>query len=201
MKYCFGGLTLMLGSFLSVGVWAKEVVNKSQLYRADSTYRSTYVEYYDSENYDKDIQIISLNLDRGYYLFRNFSIVGGSSYLLTQGHRTELGRRGETQLSAQVVGAALSAFIRLDVITYRNNSVFIDGGFGLLLTAKEFPPGGTVWNFISRYGAGLSINLESQVNLMLGVRHIHISNGKGVGHPRNPAYDGNGLYMGVTYGF
>ena len=201
MKHHISVMVLVLSNCLGVSLWAEELVNKPELYRVDSHYRAVYASYYDSENYDKDIQIVSLNLDQGYYLFRNFYLLGGSSILLTKGQRTEIGQRGESRTSAQVMGAALSALMRLDVITHHHNSVFIDGGFGFLLTAKEFPPGGTIWNFMSRYGVGLSISIEPQVNLIMGVRHIHISNGKGYGHSQNPAYDGNGLYGGVIYDF
>lgn len=109
MKHRIGVFALILSNCLGVGVLAEERVNKPELYRADSSYRAVYASYYDSENYDKDIQIVSLNLDQGYYLFRNFSLLGGSSILLTKGQRTEIGRRGESRTSAQVMGAALSA--------------------------------------------------------------------------------------------
>jgi len=173
----------------------------TELYKSGSSYKSIYIEFYDSEDYDRDIQIINLNIEQGYYILPNFSVNVGANVLFTNGHRTEIGNRGEENTDARVVGTGLSGLLRLDIFTFRKNSVFIDGGLGLVFTSDDFPPGGTFWNLMSRYGAGLSINIKPNMNLGLGLRHIHFSNGKGIGHPRNPAYDGNGVYLGLIYDF
>lgn len=180
---------------------AQENPTNTGLYKSGVSFRSMYIEYYDSENYDRNIQLIIANLEQGYYVFRNISINGGGHIMLTNGHRTEIGNRGEENTAANVFGFGVSGLLRIDLITYAGNGLFIDGGYGLLLTSADFPPGGTRWNFTTRYGSGISITVKPDLNIRAGVRHIHISNGKGIGHPRNPAYDGNGAYVGLIYAF
>ena len=67
----------------------------------------------------------------------------------------------------------------------------------MFLTTEAFPPGGTVWNFWTRWGAGVSIWVRDGLAVEVGVRRLHISNGKGFGHLHNPAYDGVGVVLGL----
>lgn len=67
---------------------------------------------------------------------------------------------------------------------------YVEGSVGLALFAQRWPPKGTIWNFSRRYGLGLAVRPGRPWVLTLSWRHIHMSNGKGLG-PQNPAYGGH----------
>lgn len=75
---------------------------------------------------------------------------------------------------------------------------FVEGAFGAVYTSEDFPPDGTKWNYTQRYGVGLDVRVSEQIELALGYRHMHLSNGKGLG-PQNPSYDGDGLVLAVFW--
>lgn len=163
-----------------------------------SAFLSTYLEYYDSLSNERDIRVFTLNGEAGYFLSNTFALVGGAQLLLTEGERI-IGTTQE-KLGADEVGLALSGTIRFHIMNRRKTRVFIDGSPGILYTSDEFPPRGTNWNFIGRLGVGVSTKISNKTDIMVGLRYLHISNGKGEGHPKNPAYDGIGGLIGILYG-
>ncbi len=160
---------------------------------------AAYIEYYDSQDSDRDISIVQLNAETGFNLFRGFSINGNAYLMLTSGQRTLEDSIPVIKQKADVFGAGFLGFLRWDVLRIQSHSLFVDAGAGMVFTNNAFPPGGTVWNFTQRYSLGLAIGLNENAKVLLGWRHIHISNGKGFGHPKNPAYDGNGPYLGLRF--
>ncbi|KPL19068.1 MAG: hypothetical protein AMJ92_05085 [candidate division Zixibacteria bacterium SM23_81] len=68
------------------------------------------------------------------------------------------------------------------------------------MTEDDFPPGGTQFNFTEVGGAGLTHRITEDVNLLIGIRHYHLSNSDLIeGNERNPPFDGNGLYIGYQF--
>ena len=46
--------------------------------------------------------------------------------------------------------------------------------------------------------AGAEIRLREGAYLLLGARHVHISNGNTLGAQRNPSHHSNGAFIGFT---
>ena len=163
-----------------------------------SSFRTTYLEYFDSEDPNREIAIINLNFERGRYLTKRFSLIGGVNVLLADGYKIDHGDPDHRKLNADRVGVGFAGTVRLDVITWDKHDLFIAGRLGFLVCTGQLPPGGTFWNFNQRYVIGVSIRLLRSMNLLLGGNRLHISNG---GYKRNPSYNGNGAFVGVMYGF
>lgn len=91
-------------------------------------------------------------------------------------------------------------------------NLFIEYGAGICYAVDRFPLTGTGWqtdtartgtrfNFISKYGAGLTFHFRERISLASGIRHFHLSNGNIRGIQRNPSHDSNGFFLGLTYVF
>ncbi|MBN2104272.1 acyloxyacyl hydrolase [bacterium] len=83
-------------------------------------------------------------------------------------------------------GIGMSGMIRYEFIKLYGHNLYAEMGPGILMTSHKFPPLGTLLNFTQRYGFGTNIPLNKKVILIFGVRHLHISNGKG-------------MYLGVKF--
>jgi hypothetical protein len=81
-------------------------------------------------------------------------------------------------------------------------SIFGEAGFGFLFAFDNVPDGGTGFNFLPRFGAGFTKQLNNEgARLMAGVRWQHISNGRIEGDARNPGRDSVMLFAGVMFPF
>jgi hypothetical protein len=132
-----------------------------------------------------------------YFLVDHIAVATNAYVMRAAGHRV-LDLRN---LEVDTYGIGFAGFLRLDVFDFGFHSLFADGGVGMVFTTDAFPPEGTKWNFVQRYGGGLSVHLHEDASLVIGWRHMHVSNGKGFGHPRNPSYDGDGLFAGLRFGW
>jgi hypothetical protein len=84
--------------------------------------------------------------------------------------------------------------------------VYFESGAGLVYFVDQFPKPstsdprlGTNLNGSPKYGLGGEIRLGDDILLLLGIRHVHVSNGNTSGVERNPSHDSNGFYIGFTY--
>lgn len=84
--------------------------------------------------------------------------------------------------------------------------LYVESGAGLVYFAERFPTAsesdprtGTNLNGSPKYGAGAEIRLTSSAHLMVGLRHVHVSNGNARGADRNPSHDSNGFFAGVAF--
>lgn len=68
-------------------------------------------------------------------------------------------------------------------------------GYGFL----SDPRTGTHFNGSPKYGIGREANIDAEVSVVFGLRHVHISNGNTSGAERNPGHDSNGYYFGFSY--
>ena len=148
-------------------------------------------EYIDSLDSDRPMQIYTLGVDAGRPWGRLVEWLGAAQLLLVRGERIPEAWRGGGRFEADTVGAG---FIGLGRLQWPTGPVrpFVEAGAGMLFSAGALPPGGTRWNFHQRWGWGLALRLQPTLWLGLSWRRLHLSNGKGFGHPDNPAYDGRG---------
>ncbi|MGA0557511.1 acyloxyacyl hydrolase [Larkinella sp. VNQ87] len=109
-------------------------------------------------------------------------------------------------------GVGLRPFFRFYPINRPGFRLYFDAGAGLILFAEPFPQPttgygvfseprtGTRLNGSPRYGLGAEVNLTARTALMVGARHVHVSNGNHPSQERNPGHDSNGFYVGLSYG-
>jgi hypothetical protein len=81
----------------------------------------------------------------------------------------------------------------------RGASFAFDLGFGGALFYPAFPPGGTLLNGYSVVGLQARLPLRRDIGLLLGVRALHHSNGRGF-TADNPAFDGLAFNVGAGFG-
>ena len=159
----------------------------------------TTLEHYFSENLthylnDKPISITQLNTTADYYLFNRLAIGGNLLVSIPRGEYV----KDFVGQSANTVGIGIAGSLRWELLNLLHHNFYIETAQGMLFTANDFPPGGTPWNFSVRYGLGYTVHLSDNRYLVFGWRWMHISNGTGL-VPTNPAYDGNGIYIGFKF--
>ena len=159
----------------------------------------TSLEHYFSEELNasfvnKPISITQFGTQVDYYLLNRIAIGGASQITIPRGERIVDGKG----LSANTLGLSLAGSLRIEVLNFSHHNFYIETQQGMLFTLDSFPPGGTVWNFMVKYGIGYTIHLNQNKYLNFGWRWVHVSNGTGL-VPTNPAYDGNGIYLGFRF--
>jgi hypothetical protein len=92
-----------------------------------------------------------------------------------------------------------SLLIRYHVLSDVNWSAFLEAGAGLLAATAEVPPGGTNLNFTPQAGGGVSIELQDDVRLLVGIRWHHVSNASL--SSGNPGLDSWLAYAGLSVPF
>lgn len=104
------------------------------------------------------------------------------------------------------VGIGIRPVARFYPINSETVRVYFESGAGLVYFRKEFPQPsndderlGTRLNGSPKYGLGAEVKVTDNAYLLLGIRHIHISNGNALGPERNPSHDSNGFYVGMTW--
>ncbi len=103
-------------------------------------------------------------------------------------------------------GIVLRPFARFLPVNNERWRLYFESGGGFVYFANQFPLPtdqdarlGTNLNGATRYGLGAEINLDHHTAVMLGARHVHVSNGNTLGAERNPSHDSNGFFLGVSY--
>jgi hypothetical protein len=104
-------------------------------------------------------------------------------------------------------GVGLRPVARFYPVNTRTFRLYFESGAGLVYFVDEFPQPsdadqrlGTHLNGSPKYGLGAEIRLREGAYLLLGARHVHISNGNTVGVERNPSHDSNGAFIGFVLG-
>lgn len=100
---------------------------------------------------------------------------------------------------AKTIGVTVLPVVAWHFLRVGDASLAIDIGYGGALFLPPFPPGGTSLNGYSAVGLQCRLPLRRDVLLMLGLRAIHHSNGRGF-VADNPAFDGVALNIGAGFG-
>lgn len=80
-------------------------------------------------------------------------------------------------------------------------SLYVDGGAGILYTAKRFETNATHFNFTPQAGIGTTWHLNEKTRFMVGTRWHHISNANIEGPEHNIGHDAPMVYGGVMITF
>jgi hypothetical protein len=105
------------------------------------------------------------------------------------------------QPGENAVAAGAGVVGRWHFLTYKEFSVFVDGGGGVVYADPEVPEFGTHFNFTGKGGFGMTWRIRDEVQLIGGVRYFHLSNGNIHGRDQNPSFDGVQFYGGVEWRF
>ena len=175
-------------------------VDTTMKHSRGNVHYSSILEHYFSENIhkswnDKPISVTQFGTLVDYYIFDRIALGGAAHIIIPRGERILDNNRS---LSANTLGLGLAGSLRIDVLNLNHHSFYIETQYGMAFTLKSFPPEGTPWNFMVKYGLGYTIHLSSGRFLNFGWRWMHISNGTGF-VTTNPAYDGNGIYIGFKF--
>jgi lipid A 3-O-deacylase len=139
-------------------------------------------------------------LDREEAFPQRFALAGaGLSKFLFDGHsiNLELNSIYFSQPDDDALGLNLALLMRWHFLRKSNWTLFVDGGAGVMGTTSDVPSKGASFNFTPQAGAGVSIKLKEQRQLMLGLRWHHISHADLFG--ANPGRDSLMGYVGVQF--
>lgn len=105
----------------------------------------------------------------------------------------------------KTIGFALRPFARFYPINLAKWRLYFESGGGFVYFVNQFPKVtpqdnrlGTYWNGTTKYGLGAEISFNRNTDLLVGVRHLHVSNGNNKGVERNPSHDSNGFFIGLS---
>jgi hypothetical protein len=136
-----------------------------------------------------------------------YNAVVGSSYYFDNKHAVRVELLGYKMYQenggspdaddSNAFGANLG--LRYHFLEYERLSLFIDGIAGMFYGSRNFPKGGTHFNFNEQLGLGATFRLDDNAHLFGGCRFIHISNARIRGADENPGFDGLGGFFGVMF--
>ncbi|MDJ1500067.1 acyloxyacyl hydrolase [Xanthocytophaga agilis] len=105
-------------------------------------------------------------------------------------------------------GLAIRPFARFYPVSKEKWKMYFESGGGFIYLFDQFPQPtdqdnrlGTNWNGTTKYGIGTEIYYTHSIAILLGIRHLHISNGNTKGIERNPSHDSNGFFIGLSHRF
>ena len=90
----------------------------------------------------------------------------------------------------------VSLMLRWSAFRVGETSVFLESGGGASYASNEVPNRGTRFNLIFQSGAGIVRSLSPRLDLVGGLRWLHVSNNSLDGRDRNPDIQALGLYVG-----
>jgi opacity protein-like surface antigen len=155
-------------------------------------------EFYDAVDSDRQIKTYNLDTGAGYYPLRNLGLYGMLVLSKNDGYSIDEFNPSLGQMDADSLGLGVAGMVRWHFVDIARFSFFLDGSFGSMYYDHEFPPQGTRWNFMSRFGAGMSYRLNAKFTLGAGYRLMHISNGNGL-EEDNPAMDSRAGFIGLSW--
>ncbi|MEO1673203.1 MAG: acyloxyacyl hydrolase, partial [Cyanobacteria bacterium J06631_2] len=136
-------------------------------------------------------------LDREEAFPQRFGLAGaGLSKFIFEAHsiNLELNTIYFSQPGDDALGLNLALLMRWHFLRRSNFSTFVDAGAGVMGTTSDVPSAGASFNFTPQAGAGVSLKLEGEKRLMLGLRWHHISHADLFG--ANPGRDSLMGYVG-----
>ena len=102
--------------------------------------------------------------------------------------------------SYEVLVPAISPIVRWRSHTHGPVSIFWEIGPGISYATNEVPVGGTRFNYVFQVGGGMSYTFSSGINLVGGLRWLHLSNNSLNGRDKNPDIQAVGIYVGWVIG-
>jgi hypothetical protein len=106
---------------------------------------------------------------------------------------------GTTSDADDSVAGGLNLGLRFHFLEHEGLTLFFEGIAGMFYGARNFPEGGTHFNFNEQLGLGATIRLDEHAHFFGGARYMHISNARIHGEDENPSFDGVGGFIGMLF--
>ena len=151
----------------------------------ETTFYAEYHQEYDPHTSTTGVFMGKARLGRQ---FRKWVQVGGEAQFMKF-------KNAETS----VVGVGGALYFNWYFIHRDKFRLYFDNGFGVIGTTRNFPSGGTSFNFTNFYGLSSSFKISSDAYMKIGVRNMHLSNAYLFGDDRNPAFDSVGFLVGFEF--
>ena len=158
--------------------------------------QSAGASYYTPTQAHRDIDVMAINLSRGWKFWGSFELQSQFSVFHAHGSRTDapFGVDPDSAATGVAVGPGLRLYI-LDFAGAARVRPFLEGSAQFLVTpgtADGFPSGGSGVNGFERAGAGIRIRLRAHLAIEATYQwYSHVSNAAGVS-PQNPMWNGHG---------
>lgn len=152
--------------------------------------------YYAPTQDQRDIEVMTLDLSRGWRLGSPFELQGRFTIFHAHGARTDVpyGVNPDSEATGAAVGPALR-FYFLDFLDTWRVRPFIEGSAQVLFTpgtGDGFPAGGSGVNGFERAGAGVLVHFSPHWAIEATYQwYSHASNAAGL-HSQNPMWNGRG---------
>jgi lipid A 3-O-deacylase len=157
-----------------------------------------------------DRHIRTTNLDLLYRFWKldrpYFKLYGGITVSRALGTITQTtgslaaGTLGNTTFDSGATGAGPVLAGRAEFLRRGNLSASVDGSLGVLWYDRDFPAGGSRYEFMWRLGPAISYSFTDRQTLSVVYTGMHVSNGQGES-PHNPTYNAKGLGVQFLCGF
>jgi opacity protein-like surface antigen len=156
-------------------------------------------EYYwprgDFEEEHRKIDIALLSAHAVWQFAGGFELQLGGGLLVGQGTKSQID--DPVERDSDGYGIHAGGTLRYYLLRTGPVSAFVDGILNTAWTpGQQFPDGGSGSNGWVQWGLGLRYDVSGDWAVEGGYRHSHMSNGGGL-VPHNPAWNGQGMYLGV----
>ncbi len=156
------------------------------------------IEHYTALDFDRDVKTTMINAGLGYHFFDNWGLYG--MLVLAENKGDSVKENNFERINADSVGLGASVMLRCQMLTLDKFSLFADASVGPIYYDHKFPPQGTQWNILSRFGGGISYQINTDSTFHFGSRFLHISNGRGLADD-NPSINSQGVFMSLKFIF
>jgi len=190
---------LIISAFTSAPLYAQTETNSSTNIQKQMPF-VVGLEYLKPTNADR--QLTSRNLDFFYPMAAvekiNLSVYLGLTATLVTGDISQLigdlqaGTLQEVVYESSATGIGPNILAKVKLFKLERLSGAVDAGGAVILYDRDFPAGGSHYNFMWRIGPVFSYAVGRSSSLGISYRWMHVSNGEGVS-PENPSYDAKGV--------
>ncbi len=182
-----GVMTALLGGALLLAATTDSVAATDRLGETQLQLLAGSIVGYDNNS---DVRIDELHIDYGHRFRDQLEFLTQLSYYRPSGTRRNV--------SVDTHGLGLAFALRWHFLQRQSFGLHADWGFGFMGVLDPFPPKGTQVNGTPHYGIGLAARISDRYEILAGLRHRHMSNGKGI-VSSNPSFDGVGGYLGIAH--
>jgi len=154
---------------------------------------------FDRQNRDIDLQVARIAAAAHFPHGWEFQFDG--FLLRAHGTRTQTSLApNPPQVASNALGLGGGPMARWNFLQFNQGRLFLDAGGDFFLADRPFPQHSTSYDFFLRAGGGISVRVSNSYWVESAFHFSHISNGLGFG-PGNPAWQGNGLSLGIRRAF
>ncbi len=157
-------------------------------------------EYYYPIHAPRRIHSAFLNAAIGAEVIRpvHFCAMGGLTFTFADGNIVQWNDSfQDVRYPTVAAGLGPMFLLRVRLATLDRVSLAAEMVGAIVLYSGRFPPGGDIYNFAWRFGAAAGYRLADRLELSVGVRWMHVSNGQGLG-PQNPSYEAIGFPIALS---